>query len=223
MRLTSEDGTRLDVGLESVNGVTPSAVSGQVSGNQIGFPSVVSTTVSGASIAGAPVDFTLRQTHAGVDAHLTLRGAAQGGSVVFTLSPGAGSFLEQETNGQVLVRTPQQFCGNAAPRDCLTIDAANYEIGVPVVRDSSSDPAQLSLSIDPAGSTMPRGSSPSRSTCPSLPPAAAARMGCSAPSPDARPPRPWRSRRCWWAGRAAAPTMGWSASTTPTNRALLAA
>jgi hypothetical protein len=144
-RLTSEDGVRLDVGLASVNGVTPPPVSGQVSGNQIGFPSVVSKDASGASIANAPVDFALRQTHAGVDAHLTLRSAAQGGSVVFNLTPGAGSFVERETNGQVLVRTPQQFCGNEAPMDCLTIDAANYEIGVPVVRDSSSDPAAAVL------------------------------------------------------------------------------
>jgi hypothetical protein len=181
-RLTSEDGVRLDLALASVNGATPTAVAGQVSGDEISFPAAVpaSATAVGTPVAtaatsttslpkqqvtrrprsastctagtGAGADFALRQTVGGLDARVTLHGAGQGGTVVFTLAPDAGASVVQDARG-LAVQRPVQQCGDAGPGVFVTLLQTEYRLGPAVARDSAGDVGSLARTA-PVSTTL---------------------------------------------------------------------
>jgi len=145
--LTSEDGVTLGLGLMSLNGGTPSDVTGQVNDDTVTYRSPV---------AASPSDVAVRATASGLNVRVTLHSADEVAPIALSLALDPRTYLKQQSNGVIVVTQPITDYGddpsNTTP---IVTQQPEYIVETPSAIDSATDPAAavqtgpVSMSLTP--------------------------------------------------------------------------
>ncbi len=141
--MTNEDGVRLDVGLATIGGTQPAAVTGQVNDDAITYT---------APVPSHPSDVTLRATAAGIDARVVIHNSGAAGPFAFSIVPDARARLLQDPDGAVRVTRAitDHLDDGVTP---IVITQTEFIAGRPSVIDSGPDPV-AAVTSGPVAATL---------------------------------------------------------------------
>jgi len=144
--MTSESGASLKVGLAPLTAAPLTAVAGQAQGSTVLYP---------APDPASPRDVAVQATAFGFKVGVVLHNANESPSLSLQLALDAGSYLKQESSGDIQVIRPITSYGDSGTTPNITLQP-EYVIGNPVALDAAAGAAALehagptSMSIGPA-------------------------------------------------------------------------
>ena len=145
--LTTEDGGQLSLGTSPTGAGVQPATNGQLSGDSVSY--------GAGQLLGNNTGLAVRSTVSGLDVHIVLQGPTSPSQITLSLTPDRKTSLTTRSDGSIVGQ--RRVTSHATDNTAYGYDQPEYILGLPIVRDSSADPAASQFTGPVAMTLAPQG------------------------------------------------------------------